>query len=99
MLARRYLLNTIADQLLARGIHKDTGNLWQGFVVFCSFILNSASFGPACELLLRLPAAKLDALLRDERLVKQNARAKIADYVSRLHDRVIDSEIKRVLGL
>jgi hypothetical protein len=73
--------------------------LWTGFVVFCAFAMGSASIGPACEMLLRLPAPKLEALLKQKRMADQDARAKVADYVGRLHDRVIDGEVRRVLGI
>jgi hypothetical protein len=92
-------VNTIADQLLTRRIYDKPDSIWKGFVVFGAFAFGSASIGPACELLLRLPAPKLDLILKDERMVKQDAAAKLADYVSRLNDRIIDCEVRRVLGM
>ena len=67
--------------------------------MFCAFALGSAPIGPACELLLRLPAPKLETLLKEKRMVDQDAKAKVADYVSRLHDRVIDGSVRRALGM
>jgi hypothetical protein len=92
----RYLVSTIADTLLTRKIYDDKV-LWTGFVVFSSFAMDSASSGSACELLLQLPANKLDELLRDKRLRQNRARERLQDYASRLRDRVINQQILDVI--
>jgi hypothetical protein len=95
----RYLVNTIAEQLLSRRIYEDSGSLWSGFAHFCSHAINAASIGPVCELLLRLPPARLEQLLKEAPMADQSAKAKLADYVTRLGDRQIDKETLRVLEL
>ena len=97
--ACRYLVKTIAEQLLTRRIYEDTGSLWSGFAHFCSYAINSASVGPLCDVLLRLPPARLEQLLQEKPMADQSATAKLADYVSRLTDRVLDTEVYRVLGI
>lgn len=97
--ACRYLVKTIAEQLLARRIYEDTGSLWSGFAHFCSYAINSPSMGQLCEVLLRLPLPRLEQLLQEKPMVEQSAKAKLADYVSRLSDRVLDSEVYQHLGL
>lgn len=93
-------MRTIADQLMTRRIY-DIGDarIWTGFVVFCAFALGSASAGAACDLLLRLPAPRLEAMLKEERMLRQDARAKLADFAGRLRDRVLHAEVRRVLRL
>jgi hypothetical protein len=95
----RYLLNTVADDLVSRKIYADEGNLWKGLVYFASFALSIHPIRPAAELLLKLPADKLEALLADQQMADRSAKAKLRDYVSRLQDRNLDSEMLRVLGL
>jgi hypothetical protein len=73
--------------------------LWSGFALFCSYAINAASIGPVCELLLRLPPDRLEQLLKETPMVDQNAKAKLADYISRLGDRQIDQETLRIVGL
>lgn len=98
--SRRYLLDTVADQLASRkALVEDDGVLWAGFVLFASFAISIHPIRPAAELLLKLPAARLEKLLADARLADRSAKAKLRDYVSRLHDRRLDSEVLIVLGL
>jgi hypothetical protein len=97
----RYLLNTVADQLVSRKIYADApkGVLWTGFVRFASFAISIHPIKPAAELLLKLPADNLAELLADQRMADRSAKAKLRDYVSRLQDRNIDSQMLIVLGL
>ena len=73
----RYLVNTIAPQLLKRHIWVER-ILWTGFIVFCSQSV------PACfELLLQLPTAELETCLSDPKMAAKGVRGKLVDYVSR----------------
>jgi signal transduction protein with GAF and PtsI domain len=66
--------------------------------MFSSFAMETASIGPTCELLLQLPAEKLEELLDSPRHREHQAKQRLQDYVSRLQDRIIDGSILSVLS-
>lgn len=96
--ACRYLINTTAPALVARRIHDNPDSvLWPGFVMFIAKAMEDAHVRPACEVLLEMPADKLQLLLQNPKVKINRVREKMLDYVGRLTDRVIDGRILRVL--
>lgn len=96
--ACRYLINTTAPSLVARRIHDNTESvLWPGFVMFIAKAMEDAHVRPACEVLLEMPADKLQLLLQNPKVKSNRVREKMLDYVGRLTDRNIDGRILSVL--
>ena len=89
----RYLVNTIAPQLLKRHIWVEEV-LWRGFIVFCSQSI------PACfELLLQLPPKELETCLSDKKMADKGVRSKLADHVSRVTSHNFSKAMLKVIGL
>eukprot|EP01025_Chloroclados_australasicus_P037907 TRINITY_DN38798_c0_g1_i1.p2 TRINITY_DN38798_c0_g1~~TRINITY_DN38798_c0_g1_i1.p2 ORF type:complete len:143 (+),score=6.01 TRINITY_DN38798_c0_g1_i1:137-565(+) len=95
---RRYLVNTIADQLLARRIYDDTkGIIWTGFCWFMAQAIDTPPIGDCCEVLLKLPAEPLNVLLSHTNMVDRDGKSKLRDYVGRLSNRTIESRVLQVI--